>query len=80
MQQFQRERARRSDPCGTKRFWNIAYFDEKYFKGMFEDFVFPDGDSMRWESVSWLQKRFMNWFNEERRRAVLTFPVNNLAA
>lgn len=42
---------------------------------MFEDFIFPDGDTMQWESVSWLQKRFMNWFNDERRRAVLTFPV-----
>lgn len=45
---------------------------------MFEDFVFPDGDTMKWESVSWLQKRFMNWFNEERRRAVITFPVETM--
>lgn len=60
------------------RFWNIAYFDKYYFNGMFEDFVFPDGDTMRWESVSWLQKRFMIWFNEERRRAVITFPVETM--
>jgi len=45
---------------------------------MFEDFVFPDGDTMKWESVSWLQKRFMTWFNEERRRAVITFPVETM--
>ena len=73
-----------NQPAGARNyqsvFWNVAYFDEKYFKGMFEDFIFPDGDTMQWESVSWLQKRFMNWFNEERRRAVLTFPVNILAA
>lgn len=59
-------------------FWNIAYFDEPYFKGMFENFVFPDGSSMKWESVSWLQKKFMNWFNEERRKKVLTFPVETM--
>ena len=48
-------------------FWNIAYFDKYYFNGMFEDFVFPDGTPMQWESVSWLQKKFMKWFNAERR-------------
>ena len=61
-----------------KWFWNIAYFDEPYFKGMFENFVFPDGTTMKWESVSWLQKKFMNWFNEERRKKVLTFPVETM--
>lgn len=61
-----------------KWFWNIAYFDEAYFKGMFENFVFPDGTSMKWESVSWLQKKFMTWFNEERRKKILTFPVETM--
>ncbi len=60
-------------------FWNIAYFDEYYFKGMFENFAFPDGSPMIWESTSWLQKRFMNWFNEERRKAPLTFPVETMS-
>ena len=59
-------------------FWNIAYFDHPYFEGMFENFVFPDGTSMRWASVNWLQKRFMRWFNEERRRKLLTFPVETV--
>ena len=59
-------------------FWNIAYFDKPYFEGMFENFVFPDGTPMRWESVNWLQKRFMNWFNEERTRKILTFPVETV--
>lgn len=56
-------------------FWNIAYFDEPYFNGIFEDFVFPDGTAPKWESVNWLQKRFMIWFNQERLRTVLTYPV-----
>ena len=59
-------------------FWNIAYFDRLYFEGMFENFVFPDGTSMQWASVNWLQKRFMRWFNEERRRKLLTFPVETV--
>ena len=56
-------------------FWNIAYFDEPYFNGIFEDFVFPDGTAPKWESVNWLQKRFMIWFNQERLRTILTYPV-----
>lgn len=59
-------------------FWNIAYFDKPYFEGMFEDFVFPDGTTMKWDSVGWLQKKFMTWFNEERRKKVLTFPVETM--
>ena len=59
-------------------FWNIAYFDKPYFEGLFEDFVFPDGSTMKWESVSWLQKRFMKWFNKERTKKILTFPVETL--
>lgn len=59
-------------------FWNIAYFDHPYFEGMFENFVFPDGTPMRWESVNWLQKRFMRWFNQERTRKLLTFPVETV--
>lgn len=59
-------------------FWNIAYFDKYYFEEIFGDFVFPDGTEPTWESVSWLQKRFMNWFNEERLKKVLTFPVETM--
>jgi len=59
-------------------FWNIAYFDEPYFNGIFDNFVFPDGSEPRWESVSWLQKHFMRWFNEERLNKVLTFPVETM--
>lgn len=64
-------------------FWNIAYFDKAYFDGLFEDFVFPDGSRPNFDSVMWLQKRFMKWFNQERLRKILTFPVetaNSLTA
>ena len=60
-------------------FWNIAYYDEPYFKGLFQDFIFPDGTRMIWESTSWLQETFMNWFNEERKKKILTFPVESIS-
>ena len=60
-------------------FWNIGYFDKPYFEGVFGDFVFPDGTKPKWETLSWLQKHFMQWFNEERRSYVLTFPVETMA-
>ncbi|MFT3992188.1 MAG: anaerobic ribonucleoside-triphosphate reductase [Luteolibacter sp.] len=56
-------------------FWNISIFDEHYFNNMFGDFVFPDGGKSRWESVKRLQAFFMNWFNLEREKSLLTFPV-----
>lgn len=59
-------------------FWNIAYFDQPYFNGIFDGFVFPDGTEPKWESVSWLQKRFMNWLNDERLKKVITFPVETV--
>lgn len=60
-------------------FWNVGYFDENYFKGVFGDFKFPDGTAPKWETLSWLQKKFMKWFNEERSKYVLTFPVETMA-
>ena len=60
-------------------FWNISYFDKPYFEGVFSDFRFPDGTAPQWETLSWLQKHFMRWFNEERNRYVLTFPVETMA-
>tara|TARA_R110002050_G_scaffold283271_4_gene431605 strand:- start:7577 stop:9451 length:1875 start_codon:yes stop_codon:yes gene_type:complete len=56
-------------------FWNISLYDEPYFNSMFGDFVFPDMIRPEWESVKALQSFFMNWFNQERSRAILTFPV-----
>lgn len=59
-------------------FWNIAYFDKNYFDGIFHDFIFPDDTEPQWDSVSWLQKRFMKWFNAERLKEPLTFPVETM--
>lgn len=59
-------------------FWNCAYFDKYYFDGIFHDFLFPDDTEPQWESVNWLQKRFMKWFNAERLRDPLTYPVETM--
>ncbi len=56
-------------------FWNISLYDEPYFNSMFGDFVFPDMTKPKWENLKKIQKYFMKWFNEERNKAILTFPV-----
>ena len=72
-----------NQPTGARNyqsvFWNIAYYDEPYFKSLFGEFRFPDGSEPDWEGLKWLQKRFMKWFNQERTKAVLTFPVETMA-
>ncbi|MDR0710868.1 MAG: anaerobic ribonucleoside-triphosphate reductase [Prevotellaceae bacterium] len=72
-----------NQPTGARNFqavfWNISYYDRYYFESLFGEFVFPDGRKPDWSSLSWLQKRFMKWFNNERTRAVLTFPVETMA-
>lgn len=56
-------------------FWNISIYDEEYFNSLFGEFVFPDFDRPSFKSVNKLQFYFMNWFNEERKKSILTFPV-----
>ena len=72
-----------NQPTGARNFqsvfWNISYYDRYYFESLFGEFRFPDGEKPHWESLSWLQKRFMKWFNQERLRCVLTFPVETMA-
>lgn len=72
-----------NQPTGARNFqavfWNIAYYDRPYFESLFGEFRFPDGSRPDWESLSWLQKRFMKWFNRERTKTMLTFPVETMA-
>ena len=72
-----------NQPTGARNFqavfWNIAYYDRYYFESLFGEFRFPDGSRPDWEGLSWLQKRFMKWFNAERLKTVLTFPVETMA-
>jgi len=72
-----------NQPTGARNyqavFWNVAYYDKYYFESLFGNFYFPDGSKPDWEGLSWLQKRFMKWFNKERTKTVLTFPVETMA-
>lgn len=56
-------------------FWNISIFDKYYFDSIFGDFKFPDGTPPNWDSLNMLQQKFLSWFNKERTRSLLTFPV-----
>ncbi|MBP5517927.1 MAG: anaerobic ribonucleoside-triphosphate reductase [Bacteroidales bacterium] len=72
-----------NQPTGARNFqavfWNVAYYDRYYFESLFGEFRFPDGSAPHWESLSWLQKLFMKWFNAERLKTPLTFPVETMA-
>ncbi len=56
-------------------FWNISVYDKHYFEAMFGNFMFPDFERPNWETTAKLQRFFMKWFNQERTKAILTFPV-----
>ena len=62
-------------------FWNVAYFDKPYFDGLFDEFIFPDGTVLKdlWKQVNWMQHEFMVWFNQERTKKILTFPVESFS-
>ena len=44
---------------------------------MFGIFYFPDGTQPHWESVKWLQKEFMQWFNQ-KTQDYHYFPVESV--
>ena len=70
-----------NQPAGARNyqspFINISYFDKYYFESIFEDFYFPDFDTPCWETTKELQKMFMRWFNKEREKTTITFPVES---
>lgn len=73
-----------NEPAGARGcqsiFWNISIFDKYYLKSIFEHMIFPDGSKVDFESTMKLQEYFMTWFNNERKRKVLTFPVVTAAS
>lgn len=72
-----------NQPAGNRSyqspFTNISYYDSNYWHALFDEFVFPDGTKPEWEGVDYLQKKFMRWFNSEREKTLLTFPVETMA-
>lgn len=73
-----------NQPAGSRNyqspFVNISYYDKGYFESIFNGFVFPDGDEPKWETTKELQKMFIKWFNAERTKTILTFPVETFNA
>lgn len=82
-QKFQQVVYTINQPAGCRgnqsAFVNFSYFDEGFFHSMFDEFVFPDGSKPSWESLKVLQQVFIKWFNAERERTILTFPVESFA-
>lgn len=72
-----------NQPAGNRSyqspFTNFSYYDSGYWHALFDNFVFPDGSKPEWEGVSYLQKKFMKWFNKEREKTLLTFPVETMS-
>ena len=60
-------------------FFNTSVFCKYYMEAIFGDFMFPDGSRPNFDSWMRLQKHYLRWFNAERTRALLTFPVNTVA-
>lgn len=56
-------------------FWNISLYDKHYFDALFGEFVFPDFTAPNWSTIKQLQAFFLRWFNKEREKSILTFPV-----
>lgn len=81
-QYFQQVVYSMNQPAGNRSyqcpFTNFNYFDSYYWHSLFDSFVFPDGSKPKWERVSYLQKKFIRWFNEERCKTLLTFPVESM--
>lgn len=72
-----------NQPAGNRSFQspftNISYYDSNYWHSLFGEFMFPDGTKPVWEGVDYLQRKFIHWFNRERERTLLTFPVESMA-
>ncbi len=72
-----------NQPAGNRSFQspftNVSYFDKYYWESMFGEFVFPDGSTVSYDQVNYIQKKFMKWFNAERKKCLLTFPVETVA-
>lgn len=60
-------------------FFNTSVFCDNYMQSLFKDFTFPDGSRVNFDSLMELQKFFMDWFNAERTKSILTFPVTTVA-
>ena len=82
-QQFQYIVCNWNQPAGNRGaqspFTNISYYDKNYWHALFDEFVFSDGSRPLWRRIDYLQRKFIHWFNDYRKRTLLTFPVETMA-
>lgn len=72
-----------NQPAGNRSFQspftNFSYYSKSYFDALFGEFAYPDEKKPTWEQIDFLQQDFMEWFNKERTKTLLTFPVETMA-
>lgn len=56
-------------------FHNMSVYDRYFYETMFGSFAFPDGTIIKYDDFAPLQELFLEWLLEERKKALLTFPV-----
>lgn len=72
-----------NQPAGNRSyqspFTNFSYYDKNYFNALFDTFCYPDGSKPKWEQINYLQRKFMNFLNNERLKSIIAFPVETMA-
>lgn len=68
-----------NEPSGARNyqspFTNFLIYDQYYFEAVFGSMVYPDFTSPIWNSISKLQKLFVETLDKERDSGIITFPV-----
>lgn len=68
-----------NEPSGARNyqspFTNFLIYDQYYFEAVFGSMVYPDFTSPVWDSISKLQKLFVETLDKERDNGIITFPV-----
>ena len=71
-----------SQPAGNRSynspFSNLNLFDSQYFRGVFDEFYYPDGTKPEWKAIDLLQRIFLELHRELRLIKPLTFPVTTM--
>ncbi len=57
-------------------FSNVSIYDDYFLKDLFKDTIYPDLSKPNFESIKKLQQYYAEWFIEESKKQVFTFPVN----
>lgn len=68
-----------NEPSGARSyqspFTNFLIYDQYYFDAVFGQMVYPDFTQPVWNSISKLQKLFVETLDKERDNGIITFPV-----